>query len=142
MAQKESRNLSDRFLKYTGISSLSLLVDLATFHVLTNFEDFSVPVVATISYGAGLVFGYYIFVLTIFRHTRFSHRKILQASLFIFSGLLGSATTYLVSGTTFNYLGATRWESKLSAVACSFLLVYLFRTKFVFASGGGERIYE
>ncbi len=118
--------------KYFAISGASLGIDLCSFQLLSYLNLFSIPVIATISYCAGLIFAYSIFKVSIFRKSKYSNRKYIQALLFALSGLLGSTTTYLVTRVTYDHLGANNWESKLSAVAFSFFFVYIFRSKYVF----------
>jgi len=118
--------------KYFVVSAGSLVIDLSSFHLITKISLFSIPVTATISYCVGLTFAYFVFTHSIFKNSKLSHRKLLQASLFGLSGLLGSATTYLASVIAHNFLGANAWSTKMFAVIASFFLVYLFRIKYIF----------
>ena len=114
------------------MSGVSLIIDLATFEFLSRLMLFPVPINASISYSIGLVFSYCIFILTIFKGSDHSAHRLSQVTRFIVSGLLGSTTTYIVCTISYKYLTFSIWGSKLSAVVLSFILVYIFRIKYVF----------
>ena len=122
-------------LKYTAISGLSLSIDLAVFQTLSDAHLVSIPQASTISYICGLIFAYVVFICSIYSNSRYSRRKLLQIGLFGLSGLIGSISTFIVSATTSNLLDTSKWQSKFSAVLCSFILVYWFRMKIVFPNG-------
>jgi len=132
MAFGESKELIVHLIKYTAISGLSLSIDLAVFQTFTDAHLVSIPQASTISYICGLLFAYVFFIYSIFSDSRYSQRKLLQIGLFGLSGLIGSISTFIISATTSNLLDASKWQSKLSAVLCSFILGYLFRMKIVF----------
>lgn len=121
-------------IKYTFISGFALSVDLISFQLLSKLAFLSVPMASTMSYCVGLSLAYMIFINSIFVGTKYSKRKKLQFLLFGISGVIGVVTTFFISTVSHHLLGASRWESKLSAVFCSFFIVYWYRNRYVFAN--------
>jgi putative flippase GtrA len=121
-----------QLFKYTFISSLALIIDLISFQLLFLTNRLSVPVMSTLSYCTGLVCAYFIFVNSIYERAKDSKKQKLQILLFGFSGIIGTASTFLMSTILNNFFEAGRWQSKIGAIFCSFFLVYWYRKKYVF----------
>ena len=121
-------------IKYVFISGFALSADLYSFQIVSKVFFLSVPTASTISYCIGLCVAYLIFVNSIFASAKNDKRKKLQILLFAISGVLGVVTTFFVSTISFHLFNAGRWESKTSAVFCSFFIVYWYRNRYVFAN--------
>ena len=132
MAREKSFRMILQFSKYGFISGISLICDLCFFKLLTDFNEFSIPIAATISYCSGLAFSYTVLILTLFKQAKYSNRRLIEMLLFALSGIMGSATTFIVSSVVSNYRESSAWEAKFFAVGMSFLVVYFFRINFVF----------
>ena len=132
MAREKHLKMILRFSKYGFISGIALIIDLYFYKLLNDFNEFSIPIAATISYCSGLAFSYTVLILTLFKQARYSNRRLIEMLLFASSGIMGSATTFIVSSIVSNYRESSAWEAKFFAVGMSFLVVYFFRIKFVF----------
>lgn len=120
-----------QFVKYWVVSGVSLKEDLATFQFLSRLLLLPVPINVSISRSMGPVFGCCIYILTIFKGTNHWADGLSQASRLILSGLLESTTTYIVNAISYKYLIFIVWGSKLSAVVLLFILIYIFRIKYI-----------
>jgi putative flippase GtrA len=132
MARKQLLKSLIHLFNYALISGFALVMDLISFWYFSGIGLLSVPEAATISYCTGLFFAYFIFIRSIFADAKHAKRPYFQLSLFGISGILGIIGTFLVSTLSSNLFGASRWESKIGAVFCSFFLVYWYRKQYVF----------
>jgi putative flippase GtrA len=121
-------------IKYTFISGFTLSVDLLSFQLLSKVSFLSIPMASTLSYCIGLSLAYVIFINSIFIGTKYTKHKKLQLLLFGISGVIGVVTTFFISTISHHLLEGSRWESKMSAVFCSFFIVYWYRNRYVFAN--------
>jgi putative flippase GtrA len=132
MARTQPSSLMLHLMKYTFISGLALAVDLFSFQLFSRVNLLSVPEGSTISYCIGLCFAYLVFVKSIFSGSIYAKRASYQIFLFGISGIIGVVSTFVVSTISHDFFGTNRWESKISAVICSFFIVYWYRKKYVF----------
>ena len=127
------------FFKYLLVSGISLTIDLIVYKLLIDSHVLNAPINASLSYLVGLTNAYILFIRDLFKNTRHSETRPIELSLFFLSGLIGVASSYFVTLIATSILGLNQWPSKAVAVLVSFLLVYKFRIKFVFASKEGVK---
>ena len=132
IAESKEGRVVMKFAKYLAISGTALLLDLFTYNQLTIYQTLSPQANAAVSYTAGLLYSYLIFVCTVFSRGRHSSNRKIELSMFLASGLLGVVVSYIVAGIVSNLIQQGPWVSKISAVLVSFTCVYLFRVKLVF----------
>jgi putative flippase GtrA len=122
------------FAKYVFASAVALAVDYIIYRVNARYGNLALPEAAVAGYLGGLIVAYFLIGEGVFKEGWLKEKKLFEALLFIVSGLIGIAITYLTV-TVFVYLfGSHPNQAKIVAVIFSFVSVYLFRKFFVFKS--------
>lgn len=122
------------FLRYLFVSAICLVIDYIVFFVGSFVLGFAVEVSAVLGYLVGLVVAFLLMVSHVFdKAVRRSSRSI-ELFLFLISGGLGIGVTYAVTLTVVTIMPSSVVIPKLAATVVSFVSVYLFRKKVVFAS--------
>ena len=122
------------FAKYTLASGLALAVDYGVYILLVKSGGLALPAAATYGYAAGLIFAYFLISKKVFNNGRLKKRRRTEFTLFLVSGLLGVGITYSTSALVVALLGNHLNAAKLTAVAVSFIVVYVFRKCVVFSN--------
>ena len=120
------------FVKYFIASGIALGVDYCIYRVVAQYWRVALPKAAVIGYLGGLIVAYFLIGKGVFREGWLKDRRIYESLLFVCSGLLGLAITYLVVAAYVYLFGPMLNEAKIVAALCSFLGVYLFRKFLVF----------
>jgi putative flippase GtrA len=123
-----------QFFKYLLVSLLCLSIDFSSYLFFYFFLKFEIDIAATIGYCLGLFFSYFLLISYVFKAT---NNKIvkppLRFFLYIISGAVGAISTYVTVNFAVYIFGNNLYFAKFMAVIISFLTVYLFRKKIVFA---------
>lgn len=120
------------FLKYTAASALALALDYAVYWLLAGGAGIGIGPAAAAGYGAGMVLAYLLLSARVFPGRWLSARRGIEASLFAVSGMVGLVLTYVTASLVHQLAGGSLHVAKLSAVAVSFVSVYLIRKFIVF----------
>ena len=120
------------FLKYTVASALALAVDYSCYWVLVSNKILVLPKAAVVGYIAGLVVVYFSIADRVFKDGWLKDKKGVEAFLFLLSGALGIALTFITVKVMVLIFGEKIILAKLTAVGVSFILVFLFRRSIVF----------
>lgn len=120
------------FSKYTLASALALAIDYLCYWTLVSNNAMDAPKAAVLGYSAGLVVAYFLIADKVFKNGWLHERRKVEALLFIFSGFIGIATTYITVKTIIFIFGERVIMAKIVAVAISFIVVYIARKIFVF----------
>lgn len=126
-----SQNLVE-FLKYIVASALALVVDYGCYWLIVTNRFLDLPKSAVVGYIAGLVVAYYLIADKVFKDGWLKDRKRIEAALFLLSGLLGIALTYITVKVIILLFGERINLAKFSAVGVSFIGVYIARKYFIF----------
>ncbi len=121
-----------RLIRYLLASGGALAVDMGSFLALLSLGLMAAPASA-LSYSLGILAHWLLSSRTVFHDTvaRRGAERTRQKALFVFSALLGlGLTTAIVGGG--DYAGIDPRAAKLVAVAASFALTWLLRSKVVF----------
>ena len=118
--------------KYTGASAVALALDYGIYWSLAGLLAVDIGLAAAVGYLAGLALAYMLLIYGVFARRSTSRGRSAEAGLFVLSGLLGLALTYITAALASRVLGGTLHDAKLCAVAVSFVSVYLFRKLVVF----------
>jgi len=123
-----------RLLRYLIASAVALAADLGSFLVMYRLGAF-VPAAYAASYSLGILVHWLISSRLVFGDTvaRRGLERTKQKALFVMSALLGLALTTAV-GSVAVYAGIHPIGGKAAAVAASFTLTWLLRSKIVFRS--------
>jgi hypothetical protein len=87
---------------------MALSVDLISFQLLSLTGFLSVPMMSAMSYCIGLFCAYFFFINSIFERAKGSKKQKLQILSFGFSGMIGTASTFLPSTVLNDFFGASR----------------------------------
>jgi putative flippase GtrA len=117
---------------YTLISLIALLFDGAVYFVSVNFTNIYPPILASVSYSAGLILAY--FLLLRFVYSKANNFRTIF--LFLLSGILGIISTFLSSFIFLKFIYDDAYWAKVCAVLVSYVVVFLYREYFVFKSLG------
>ena len=90
------------------------------------------PLAAVVGYLSGLIVAYFLIEKGVFKDGWLKHRRMLEALVFVCSGILGLIITYLVVAGFVYVIGPMLNAAKIVAVIFSFIGVYLFRKLVVF----------
>jgi len=125
-------NKSFELIKYVIVSFLALIVDYCIywFSIKNNFMDISSS--ALFGYICGLFVAYYLMITKIYINGSLKDRRIYEFILFLVSGILGLFLTFFTVKIIISLYGENIYLAKLSAIAVSFIGVYIFRMKFIF----------
>lgn len=118
---------------YIAASAVALALDYGVYWSLAGSLAIDIGTAAAVGYMAGLALAYIFMTYGVFAHRSGARRRSAEAGLFLLSGLLGIALTY-VTASLVSGLGGSLHEAKLAAVAISFVTVYLFRKFVVFGN--------
>jgi putative flippase GtrA len=120
-----------QFFQYFLISLGCLLVDLMTYWMLLKIH-LSAPNAAVIAYVLGLLLAYQQMKKRIFKSGWLNDHRKSEFFMFLLSGVLGVAVTYLVVYFGTHVIGESASASKAAAVTLSFVSVFLFRKYLIF----------
>lgn len=120
-----------QFFQYFLVSLGCLLVDLMAYWALLKIH-LSAPNAAVIAYALGLLLAYQQMKKRIFKSGWLNDHRKSEFFMFLLSGVLGVAVTYLVVYFGTNVAGESASTSKAAAVAFSFVSVFLFRKYLIF----------
>lgn len=120
----------NQFFRYTLCSFIALLVDFLSFSLLINFRFISPELSAALSYMSGLFIAYVLLKLFVFNFNT-SHSLKTERVLFLFSGLIGTVTTFLITKVSIVFF-VNPFIAKGNAVIFSFFIVFIFRKLYVF----------
>lgn len=118
---------------YTVASFVALLVDYGTYWLLAALWGVALGPAAAVGYVVGMAVSYLLLTQLVFLRRRHAERPAYEVWLFCLSGLLGVTLTYATVSILSNFAGADLHTAKLAAVVVSFVIVYLFRKRVVFA---------
>lgn len=135
LAKNSRGKAAAEFIAYTAASAIALALDYAVYWFLAQSLGMAVGAAAAAGYGAGLVLAYGLISRGVFARRWLAGRRGLEALLFALSGLLGLALTY-VTASLVDRWGGSLHAAKLSAVAVSFITVFLVRRFIVFRRRG------
>lgn len=122
----------NEFIKYAVASTAALAVDFGSYWFLATHQVVEIPQAAVAGYGLGLIVAYLLIADNVFKDGWLRDKKLFEGSLFAISGLLGIALTYGTVSFFILIFGEQIGYAKITAVAISFLGVYVFRKLFVF----------
>ena len=122
------------FLRYLFVSAICLVIDYIVFFVGSFVLGFAVEVSAVLGYLVGLVVAFLLMVSHVFDKAGRRSSRSIELFLFLISGGLGIGLTYAVTLTVVTIMPSSVVIPKLAATVVSFVSVYLFRKKVVFAS--------
>ena len=122
------------FLRYLFVSAICLVIDYIVFFVGSFVLGFAVEVSAVLGYLVGLVVAFLLMVSHVFDKASRRASQSIELFLFLISGGLGIGLTYIVTLTVVTIMPSSVVIPKLAATVVSFVSVYLFRKKVVFAS--------
>ena len=125
------------FATYTAASAIALALDYAVYWLLAG--RLGIGPAAAVGYAVGLVLAYVLMSFGVFAHRARTRRRRSQAALFLVSGLIGLALTYVTATLVSRLTGGNLHAAKLTAVATSFVTVYLFRKFVVFGGSATPR---
>lgn len=120
------------YSRYFAVSVAALTIDLGLFMLLRNL-GIALPVVAMLSYGAGILAHWILSSRMVFANdlrARGSGRR-RQQLMFILSALIGLLLTTLIVTAASRLIDPRL--AKLIAVGVSFQVTYLLRSRIVFA---------
>lgn len=120
------------FLKYILASALALVIDYGCYWLLVTNQLLDLPKSAVVGYIVGLVVAYFLIAGKVFKDGWMKDQKRIEAFMFLLSGLLGIALTYLTVKVVTLLLGDRINLAKICAVGVSFIGVYIARKNFVF----------
>lgn len=124
------------FLKYTAASAVALGLDYSVYWALAGWFGVSIGAAAAIGYGAGLLLAYLLLSNGVFPRRWLAGRRGIEVALFALSGAIGLVLTYVTATLVDRLAGGNLHAAKLSAVAASFVSVYLIRKFIVFRQPG------
>ena len=133
MARKRFRRLIPHFMTYFIFSSTALVLASNSFNLFSKFRNQTKPKDSASSYCMELAFPCILFMHCVFRIKRHFARKMMQITLLGVSGMIGLILMFYVSTKSIDTVGGERWESKVSAVLVSFIMVYWLGKKLVFS---------
>lgn len=122
------------FFRYFFVSAICLVIDYTVFLVGSFLLELAVEVSAVLGYLFGLVVAFLLMVSHVFDKANRRASRSIELFLFFISGGLGIGITYVVTLTMVTIMPSSIVMPKLAATIVSFLSVYLFRKKVVFAS--------
>lgn len=122
-------------LAYTAASAVALALDYAVYWLLAARLGIGIGAAAAAGYGAALLLAYGLMSRRVFARRWLARRRGFEAMLFALSGLLGLALTF-VTASLVDRLGGSLHAAKLTAVAVSFVTVFLVRKFIVFRPPG------
>ena len=125
------------FLKYLLASVVSLFIDYSCYWILVEYHFLSQPNAAVVGYLLGLVVAYFLLIAHVFQDGWLREKKHYESMLFLFTGLVGAACTYMTVFLYLNLIGKQSHLAKLIAIGVSFFIVYLLRKFIVFKKHGG-----
>ncbi len=120
------------FARYGLASGIALAIDYGVYRFVALQGQIDLPHAAVVGYLSGLIVAYFLIEKGVFKDGWLKHRRILEAALFVCSGMLGLIITYVVVRAFVYLFGPMLNEAKIVAVAFSFIGVYLFRKFVVF----------
>lgn len=120
------------FAKYTAISSSALALDYAVYWLIATSGRVGVGMAAAIGYFSGLALAYPMMRSRLFKDGWLASRKGVELALFILSGLIGIALTYLIAEAYVRLVQHNLHAAKIAAIIVSFVTVYAFRRYVVF----------
>lgn len=120
------------FLKYTSCSAIALVLDYAVYWSLVAQFGFGIAPAATIGYSCGLALAYVLLSRGVFSTRWLAGRRGIEITLFVISGLLGLALTFITAITFERFVSTNVHAAKIAAIIVSFVSVYLFRKFLVF----------
>ncbi|MEL6312314.1 MAG: GtrA family protein [Pseudomonadota bacterium] len=125
------------FCRYTGVSAVSLGLDIAVFAALQVAAIMSAPMAGAWSCMAGLLLHYFLSVHVVFdpRATGKSDRRLL--SEYAATGAMGFAITASSIFVIVEWMSLPSWFGKFVGIGLTFVTVYLVRAGVVFAPKGG-----
>lgn len=133
---RESFNLLARLtlVRYLAASVAALAVDMGSFLALLALGMLAAPA-AALGYSAGIVAHWLLSSRAVFTDGVADRgpQRTRQKAMFVVSALLGLGLTTLIVGTGTAF-GADPRLAKLVAIAASFTLTWLLRSKVVFAA--------
>ena len=120
------------FVKYVAASATALALDYLIYLAAVQYFSTGLPSAAALGYLGGLVLAYFVIGKGVFKNGWLKNKKTIEALLFLCSGLLGIAITYVTVTVFVSLFGPRLNEAKITAIICSFFSVYLFRKFCVF----------
>lgn len=122
-----------QFIRYFAVSLTALGIDYSTYIILINYKNIEIAEAAVIGYFVGFIFSYFLFSKVVFNVSNVNLKeKGKQIFLYLLSGFLGLAMTYVISSLSVLIIGNNIHAAKIIAVMISFIVVYLFRKYIVF----------
>ncbi len=122
-----------QFIKYFAVSLTALSIDYSTYIILINYKNIEIAEAAVIGYFVGFIFSYFLFSKVVFNVSNVNlTEKVKQIFLYLLSGFLGLAMTYVITSLSVLLIGNNIHMAKIIAVIISFIVVYLFRKYIVF----------
>ena len=115
---------------YTLISLIALFIDGSLYFVSVNLTNIYPPVLASISYSAGLILAYFLLLKFVYNKANSGWTFF----LFLTSGILGIISTFLSSFIFLKFIYNSAYLSKIFAVLVSYIIVFLYREYLVFKS--------
>lgn len=120
------------FIGYLLASLLALAVDYSCYWFLAENHILSQPTAAVVGYLIGLIVAYLLIAGRIFQDGWLKNKKHYELMLFLVSGILGTALTYLAVLLYGHIIRENVHEAKIVAIGVSFTGVYAFRKLVVF----------
>ena len=120
------------FFKYLLASVMALFFDYSCYWLLFKYLIKDQPIAATAGYLCGLIVSYYLLTFYVFRDSWLRQKRHHEILLFLFSGVVGAACTYLTVALYGHFVVEHSHWAKNSAIITSFITVYLLRKFIVF----------
>lgn len=121
-----------RFLAYLAASALALGVDYLAYLAFAVWLSVPLAIAAVMGYAVGLVVAYFLIAYRVMNDGWLRTRRHYEGLLFLASGVLGMAVTYVFATSMVKFLGDSVHWVKIGAAGASFFSVYFFRRFVVF----------
>ncbi len=117
---------------YAMVSVIALGVDISIMYVHYFFYTDSIAYSAALGYLMGAIVSYVLSIQFVFKYRKYKKNKILESTLFLFTGFTGLAVTEFIMWCGADVFKLNIFFSKALAVLVSFITIYLLRYRFLF----------
>lgn len=114
------RHLSELF-RYTSVSALALVVDMALFSALLRLVGLPWMLAATAGFLVGVAVNYLMSIHFVFEQRRFAHSPRMEFVAFAVIGVVGLGVTQIVLWVGIEHFGANPELTKLVAAGVTFM---------------------
>ena len=118
-------------LRYAAMSAFMLCLDLAILWILVQYFSWPYLLAATVSFSAGLLFGYIVSVTAVFKYRRLKNQPLEFAS-FAAVGIVGLAMNVAAISFGVGYFGVHYLVAKCGAACLTFACNFAARRQLLF----------